>query len=149
MVLKRGGRSLVHTEMVKFISLPFPSSKKLKIWSFHVIVVQERQRNLQKKCGAPAELFCCRCHHRRSFVRSPVHVRRQLLLKLMLKSLERSLSAPALAGRTSTSSVLQASTHVGTKKQTNKQTNWKNRRKGYMLQLKSVRPFNTSLLTFK
>ena len=114
LVLKRGGRSWVQTEMVKFISLPFASSKKLKIWSFHVVVVQERQGNLQKKRGAPAELWFCRCHHRRSFVRSPVNVRRQLLLKLMLKSLERPLSAPSLAGRTSTSSVLQASTHVGT-----------------------------------
>ena len=48
LVLKRGSRSWVQTEMVKFISLPFPSSKKLKIWSFHVVVVQERQGNLQK-----------------------------------------------------------------------------------------------------
>ena len=28
------------TEMADFIALPFLSSKKLKIWSFHVVVVQ-------------------------------------------------------------------------------------------------------------
>ena len=42
--LKRG----VQKEMVEFIALPFPSSKKLKIWSFHVVVVQKRQRSVQK-----------------------------------------------------------------------------------------------------
>ena len=50
--LKRGGRIRVQTEMVE---LPFRSSKKLKIWSFHVVVVQGRQRNVQKSvmymCG--------------------------------------------------------------------------------------------------
>ena len=39
--------------MIEFIALPFPSSKKKnnnnnKIWSFHVVVVQGRQRNVQK-----------------------------------------------------------------------------------------------------
>ena len=46
--LKRGGHARVQTEMVELITLPFPSSKKLKIWSFHVVVVQGRQRNVQK-----------------------------------------------------------------------------------------------------
>ena len=46
--LKRGGHARAQTETVEFIALPFPSSKKLKIWSFHVVVVQERQRNVQK-----------------------------------------------------------------------------------------------------
>ena len=46
--LKRGGHSRAQTETVEFIALPFPSSKKLKIWSFHVVVVQERQINVQK-----------------------------------------------------------------------------------------------------
>ena len=47
--LKRaGGRTRVQTEMVEFITLPFPSSKKLEIWSFHVVVVQGWQRNVQK-----------------------------------------------------------------------------------------------------
>ena len=45
--LKRGGHARAQTETVEFIALPFPSSKKLKIWSFHVVVVQERQRNVQ------------------------------------------------------------------------------------------------------
>ena len=45
--LKRGDRTRVQTEMVEFIALPFPFSKKLKIWSFHVVVVQGRQRNVQ------------------------------------------------------------------------------------------------------
>ena len=48
--LKRG----VQKEMVEFIALPFPSSKKLKIWSFHVVVVQERQRSVQKSVQS-----CC------------------------------------------------------------------------------------------
>ena len=39
--LKRG----VQREMVEFIALPFLSSKKL---SFHVVVVQGRQRSVQK-----------------------------------------------------------------------------------------------------
>ena len=35
-------------EMVEFIALPFQSSKELKIWSFHVVVVQGQQGNVQK-----------------------------------------------------------------------------------------------------
>ena len=35
--LERGERA---TEMVEFIALPFPFPSKLKIWSFHVVVVQ-------------------------------------------------------------------------------------------------------------
>ena len=46
--LKRLGRPQVQTGMVEFIALPVPSSKQLKIWSFHVVVVQGRQRNVQK-----------------------------------------------------------------------------------------------------
>ena len=46
--LKRLGRARVQAEMLEFIALPFPSSRKLKIWSFHVVVVQGRQRNVQK-----------------------------------------------------------------------------------------------------
>ena len=37
--LNRGDRTPVQTEIVEFIALAFPSSKKLKIWSFHVLVV--------------------------------------------------------------------------------------------------------------
>ena len=44
----RGDRARVQTEMVEFIALPFPSSSKLKLWSFHVVVVQGQQRNVQK-----------------------------------------------------------------------------------------------------
>ena len=36
--LKRGGRARVRTEMAEFIALPFLSSKKLKIWPFHVYI---------------------------------------------------------------------------------------------------------------
>ena len=46
--LKRGSRTRVQTEMVEFIALPFLSSKKLKICSFHVVVVQGWQRNVPK-----------------------------------------------------------------------------------------------------
>ena len=48
MELKRGDRALIKTEMVEFIALPFPFPNKLKIWSFHVVVVQGLQRNVQK-----------------------------------------------------------------------------------------------------
>ena len=37
--LNRGDRTPVQTEIVELIALAFPSSKKLKIWSFHVLVV--------------------------------------------------------------------------------------------------------------
>ena len=46
--LKRRDRARVQTGMVEFIALPFPFPSKLKIWSFHVVVVQGRQRNVQK-----------------------------------------------------------------------------------------------------
>ena len=61
MELKKGGNARVQTEMVEFIALPFPSSKKnLQIWSFHVVVVQGRQRNVQKsEIDARAELLFC------------------------------------------------------------------------------------------
>ena len=45
--LKRGGRTQVQTEMIVFIALPFPSSKKLKMLSFHLVVVKGRQKNVQ------------------------------------------------------------------------------------------------------
>ena len=48
MELKRRYRVRVQTEMIEFIVLPFPFSSKLKIYSFPVVVVQGRQRNLQK-----------------------------------------------------------------------------------------------------
>ena len=53
--LNRGDRALVRTEMVEFIAWPFPFSSKLKIWSFHVVVKQGKQRNVQKKGDARAE----------------------------------------------------------------------------------------------
>ena len=34
--------------MFEFNALPFYPQEKLKIWSFHVVVVQGRQRNVQK-----------------------------------------------------------------------------------------------------
>jgi len=50
--LKSEDRGRVKTNMVEFIALPFSSStiilSKLKIWSFHVVIVQGRQRNVQK-----------------------------------------------------------------------------------------------------
>ena len=46
--MKRGDRLRIQTEMIEFIGLPVPYSDKLKIWSFHVVVVQGQQRNAQK-----------------------------------------------------------------------------------------------------
>ena len=76
--LNKGGRTRVQTEMVEFIALPVPSSKKLEIWSCHVIVVQGWQRNVQKSvtCSVvvlltkPIAFLRCRCRRRRSCVRS-------------------------------------------------------------------------------
>ena len=66
--LKRGGHARVQTEMVEFIALPYPSSnKKLKIWSFHVVVVQGRRRNVEKSV---MHVQSYRCRRRRCFVRS-------------------------------------------------------------------------------
>ena len=39
--LRRRDRAQVLTEIVEFIALPFPFPSKLKIWSFHVLVMQE------------------------------------------------------------------------------------------------------------
>ena len=55
--LKRGGHPRVQKEMVEFIALPLPSSKKLKVWPFEVVVVQGRQRNVQKR--VMQEQSCC------------------------------------------------------------------------------------------
>ena len=57
--MKRVDRAQVQTEMVEFIGLPFPFSSKLKFWSFHVVVVQGRQRNVQKKRDARSDLLFC------------------------------------------------------------------------------------------
>ena len=56
--LKRGGSVRVQTEMVEFIALPFSSSKKLKIWSFHVVVVQRWQRIVQKSVARMYRILC-------------------------------------------------------------------------------------------
>ena len=45
---KRGNCARVHTKMIESIVLPFSYSSKVKNWSFHAMVVQERQRNVQK-----------------------------------------------------------------------------------------------------
>ena len=55
--LKRGDLVRVQREMVKFIALPFPFLSQLKIWSFHVVVVEGRQRNVQK--GVIHVQGCC------------------------------------------------------------------------------------------
>ena len=59
METKRGDRARVQTKMVESIVLPFPYSSKLKNWSFHAVVVQERQRNVQKKRDARVHLLFC------------------------------------------------------------------------------------------
>ena len=43
--LKRRDRARI---LVEFIALPFPFPSRLKIRSFHVLVMQGRQRNVQK-----------------------------------------------------------------------------------------------------
>ena len=57
--LKRGDLVRFQRDKITFITLPFPFSSQLKIWSCHVVVVQGRQRNKQKKHDARAELLFC------------------------------------------------------------------------------------------
>ena len=58
--LKRGGPARVQTKMLEFIALLFEFSGKLKILSFHVVVVQGRQRNVQKSVMHVQS--CCFAH---------------------------------------------------------------------------------------
>ena len=58
--LKRGGHARVHTEMVEFIALPFPSSKKLNIWSFQTFSRRSRAGKV-KKCTKNGVLHVQRC----------------------------------------------------------------------------------------
>ena len=74
-----GDRTRVQTEMVEFITLPFPFSSKLTLWPFYVVVVKGQQKNVQKSVMY-VHSYCLliksidflgyRCHRRRSFVRS-------------------------------------------------------------------------------
>ena len=57
--LKRGDNVHIQTEMVEFIALLFASSKKLKIWSFHIVVMQGWQRNVQKSVMHVQSFFFC------------------------------------------------------------------------------------------
>ena len=57
--LKRGDNVHIQTEMVEFIALLFASSKKLKIWSFHIVVMQGWQRKVQKSVMHVQSFFFC------------------------------------------------------------------------------------------
>ena len=60
MELKRRDRARVLAEKVEFIALAFPFPTKLKIWSFHVVVLQGLQKKkCTKKRDARAELLFC------------------------------------------------------------------------------------------
>ena len=55
--LKQGDRARVQAVMAEF---QFRFSSKLKIWSFHcIVVVRGLQRNVQKSVKKRAELLCC------------------------------------------------------------------------------------------
>ena len=57
---RAGGRARFQTDMVEFIVLSFPYSSKLKVWRFHVLVVQGQQRNVQKSVMHVQS--CCFAH---------------------------------------------------------------------------------------
>ena len=59
MELRRRDHAQVLTEIVEFIALPFLFPSKLKIWSFHFLVMQKLQRNVHQKRDARAELLFC------------------------------------------------------------------------------------------
>ena len=61
----------MQTEMAEFIALPFPFSSKIKIWSFHVVVVRGLQINVQKSVTHRSLFLGCR--RRRSFVKVMFH----------------------------------------------------------------------------
>ena len=70
--LKRGDRPRVQTEMLEFIAMPFSFSNERKIWLFHVVVVQGRQRNVQKSVMHVQS--CCFAHYTYCFFDVPVAV---------------------------------------------------------------------------
>ena len=57
MELKWGDRVQVLTELVIFITLPFPFSSKLKSWSFHVVFCGGTAKTFAKKRDALRELL--------------------------------------------------------------------------------------------
>ena len=59
MELKRRDRARVLTDVIEVITLTFPFTSKIEIWSIHVLVVQGRQRNVNKKRDARVELLFC------------------------------------------------------------------------------------------
>ena len=44
--------------MLEFIALPFPFLSTLKIWPFHVVVVEGTAKKFTKEHDTRAELFC-------------------------------------------------------------------------------------------
>ena len=64
-------RARIQKEMIEFIALSFPSSSKLKIWSFHIVVVQRQQRNVHKKRDARAELLFSGFAHTLKVLKNP------------------------------------------------------------------------------
>ena len=114
--LKRGAAPMqVQTEMIQFIALPFPSSKKLTIWSFHVIVVQGRQRNVQRSvitCRVVVFLTAIafwrfHCRRRCSFLRSLIspHRHTPILIRYRLFQSKKCLSPfPKATSQSSTGS---------------------------------------------
>ena len=70
--LMRGDRVRVQTKIVKFSASPFPFSCQLKIWSFHVVVVQERRGNEQK--SAMHVQSCCFANETRWALDVPVAI---------------------------------------------------------------------------
>ena len=97
--LKRRDRAQVLTEMVEFITLAFPFPSRLKIWSFHVAVMQTAKKCTKKRDARAELLFCSlnlllfwrsRCRRRRSFARSLItwtwRVLSYYIALLMLKS---------------------------------------------------------------
>ena len=68
--LKRGERAQVRTEMEEFIALPFPFPSELTIWSFHVVLAQWRQRNVQKSVIHVQS--CCFAHETYCFLTFPL-----------------------------------------------------------------------------
>ena len=69
---KRELRPSSERERAKFIAMPFSFSSQLKIWSFHFVVVQRRQRKLQKSVMHVQS--CCFAHKRYCVLDVPIAV---------------------------------------------------------------------------
>ena len=97
--MKRGACAQVQTKMVEFIGLPFSFSSKLNIWSLHVVVVQGRQQNLEKKKAWCTSRLVVLLIKPIAFLTFPLRHRRGFVMSLILRTAGRSQSISRVTSR--------------------------------------------------